>query len=138
MAVLLKENRARAGDLREELHTHVRRCAWEYIVLFANVREEQVVSIASRAIRMFQFYEDSALFRYMPNYLIEVVANILQVLRKAGTQYVPLLTQTPEIVLFLLGHVQDERIVNPDVKELITSAVNGLMETDAPPPRPSW
>jgi len=131
MAVLLKENRARAGDLREELHAHVRRCAWEYIVLFANVREEQVVSIASRAIRMFQFYEDSALFRYMPNYLIEVVANILQVLRKAGTQYVPLLTQNPEIVLFLLGHVQDERIVNPDVKELITSAVNGLMETDA-------
>lgn len=28
---------------REELHTHVRRCAWEYIVFFGNLHEEQVL-----------------------------------------------------------------------------------------------
>eukprot|EP00670_Eutreptiella_braarudii_P008026 CAMPEP_0174342772 /NCGR_PEP_ID=MMETSP0810-20121108/26414_1 /TAXON_ID=73025 ORGANISM="Eutreptiella gymnastica-like, Strain CCMP1594" /NCGR_SAMPLE_ID=MMETSP0810 /ASSEMBLY_ACC=CAM_ASM_000659 /LENGTH=786 /DNA_ID=CAMNT_0015465079 /DNA_START=79 /DNA_END=2437 /DNA_ORIENTATION=+ len=71
------------------------------------------------------------LFRYLPNYLLELVVSILQMLRKTYKDYVPLTTSQPEIILFLLTHVQDERIVNPDVKELILSSVNSLMDADA-------
>eukprot|EP00668_Euglena_longa_P035448 GGOE01045538.1.p1 GENE.GGOE01045538.1~~GGOE01045538.1.p1 ORF type:complete len:1202 (-),score=292.00 GGOE01045538.1:72-3410(-) len=128
---ILKENRSRAHDIREELHNHIRRCAWEYIVYFSNMREEELLSLACRAIHIFRYYETSVLFRYLPNFLLEVVVNILQMLRKTSKQYLPLVSSRPEIVLFLLSHIQDERIVNPDVKELILSSVNALMETDA-------
>jgi hypothetical protein len=131
MQSLLKENSSKANSTREDLYVHIRKCAWEYIVFFGNIGEEQLCSLANRVIQIFTFYEDSILFRYLPNYLLELVVSILQMLRKTYKDYVPLTTSQPEIILFLLTHVQDERIVNPDVKELILSSVNSLMDADA-------
>ena len=45
-----------------DVFVHIRKCAWEYIVFFGNIGEEQLCSLANRVIQIFMFYEDSILF----------------------------------------------------------------------------
>ena len=75
-----------------DVFVHIRKCAWKYIVFFGNIGEEQLCSLGDRVIQIFTFYEDSILFRYLPNYLLELAVSTLQMLRKSYKDYVPLTT----------------------------------------------
>eukprot|EP00850_Spirogloea_muscicola_P003185 SM000012S25447 [mRNA] locus=s12:1115664:1123627:- [translate_table: standard] len=112
---------------------HVRRCVWYRVTCFATWKQEAMYATCIWIVKLLMALSKSGdVFAYVPEYYLETMVDSFHALRRSDPPLAPasfLLRQgLSSLVTFLVTHVIDSRIINPDIRDMLLQSISVLLQ----------
>ncbi|XP_073388310.1 E3 ubiquitin-protein ligase RKP [Physcomitrium patens] len=118
---------------REDLIHCARQCTWYRVEMFARWKLRGMYATCMWLVQLLLVLsKKDPLFVYVPEFYVETLVDSFHALRRSDPPFVPassLLQQgLSPLVTFLVTHINDPRIVNLDVRDILLQSISVLVQ----------
>eukprot|EP01062_Namystynia_karyoxenos_P052117 TRINITY_DN4141_c0_g1_i2.p1 TRINITY_DN4141_c0_g1~~TRINITY_DN4141_c0_g1_i2.p1 ORF type:complete len:1299 (+),score=418.45 TRINITY_DN4141_c0_g1_i2:80-3976(+) len=132
LAVLLSDRSddvAQAGPrVAAEVAQHVRRCAWDHVQLFARGEEGELFALCALIFKVAEHYHGTPVYPWLPAHMLEAAVDIIHSLCRGTCDLAGMLGRAPHVARFLVTHLHDGEIAQPDLRDSVVSALAAVLD----------